>query len=153
MTKEIAFQFAEWLGENYVKLHGTWVHRFSSQLDQRNWKPTKDLFEKFKAKYGDTESIEESFTTTSSVIQNDKEDSILLRCECGTHIALLQEPHEKGDDEYIFAFYNYGLGEHVGIWNRIKKAFKYIFTAKGFANEIIIKRDQVDKLQEFISKK
>jgi len=38
-----AMGFAEWCGDNYVKLHGVWVHRFNSQIDSNNYKTTEQL--------------------------------------------------------------------------------------------------------------
>lgn len=50
MEKEIKFsvihalQFAEWIGEHYIKLHGCWVHRYVDQTNKDNWKDTGELF-------------------------------------------------------------------------------------------------------------
>ena len=38
------FKFAEWLGENYIRLHEVWVHRYNNQLDEKNYKTTEDLY-------------------------------------------------------------------------------------------------------------
>jgi len=38
-------QFAEWIGTNYVRLHGCWVHRYADQTNKDNWKDTGELFE------------------------------------------------------------------------------------------------------------
>lgn len=36
--------FAEWLGENYVKLHAVWVHKRVDQRNKDNWKDTGELW-------------------------------------------------------------------------------------------------------------
>ena len=48
MKQELAFEFAEWLGYNYIRLHGVWVHKFVSQMDKENWKTTDELFKSFE---------------------------------------------------------------------------------------------------------
>lgn len=42
------FEFAEWVGENYVRLNNVWVHRFSDQRDSKNWKTSEQLYDYWK---------------------------------------------------------------------------------------------------------
>lgn len=41
-------EFLEWCGLNYIRLHGCWVHRFASQLENENWKSTEQLYQIYK---------------------------------------------------------------------------------------------------------
>lgn len=41
------FAFAEWAAGNYIRLHGTWVHKFADQRKKENYINTEQLWEKY----------------------------------------------------------------------------------------------------------
>jgi uncharacterized protein (UPF0216 family) len=43
-------EFIEWVGDNYVKLHGCYIHRFNSQLIEENQKSLEQLLSQLQAK-------------------------------------------------------------------------------------------------------
>ena len=47
---EEIIEFIEWLGENYVKLHGGWVHKFAPQIKPTLYS-TERLYEIYKENY------------------------------------------------------------------------------------------------------
>lgn len=38
-----SFDFVEWCGINYIRLHEVWVHRFKDQTNKDNWLTTSEL--------------------------------------------------------------------------------------------------------------
>ena len=40
-------QFIDWIGENYVKLHGGWVHKYTSQIKPKMF-TTEELYKFYK---------------------------------------------------------------------------------------------------------
>jgi hypothetical protein len=43
MTEKQAFEFAEWLGYNYIRQQGCWVHRYDPQRAE-NYRSTEQLY-------------------------------------------------------------------------------------------------------------
>lgn len=41
------FAFAEWAAGNYIRLHGTWLHKFADQRKKENYISTEELWEKY----------------------------------------------------------------------------------------------------------
>jgi len=41
------FAFAEWAAGNYIRLHGTWVHKFADQRNEENFISTEELWERY----------------------------------------------------------------------------------------------------------
>jgi hypothetical protein len=39
------FKFAEWLGDNYIKLNKVWCPKYSNQTDEKNYKTTEELYD------------------------------------------------------------------------------------------------------------
>lgn len=82
-----------------------------------------------------------------------KEDrELLLRCDCGCNVLLLHEYIEEMDTqlEYEFVFYGYGIDNSTNFWNRVKYAFRYIFTGKGFTSSFVLSKNDINKFKDFI---
>ena len=39
------FEFAEWLGRNYIRMNKVWCHRYVDQRDEKNWKTSQQLYD------------------------------------------------------------------------------------------------------------
>ena len=48
MTKYEMFDFVEWVGNNYTKLHGCWCPLYSNQSLEESWRTTEQIYEKYK---------------------------------------------------------------------------------------------------------
>lgn len=58
MKKEFAFQFAEFCGLHYVRLHGCWIHKYSSQLSNET-RTTEQLWDTFQKTFNIQETVRE----------------------------------------------------------------------------------------------
>lgn len=75
---------------------------------------------------------------------------LLMRCACGCNMIILHETIEDQQLEYEFIFYEAGVGNTTSIWSRVKYAFRYIFTGKGFTSSIILSDEDIKKVKKFI---
>ena len=51
-------KFAEWCGDNYVRLANVWVHRFDNAFDSSKWLTTEQLLEMYKSTQVSVNNIE-----------------------------------------------------------------------------------------------
>ncbi len=49
IRKKKAFEVAEWLGTNFVRIaNKVWIRKYSDQRKKENWKTTKQLYQQWK---------------------------------------------------------------------------------------------------------
>lgn len=89
--------------------------------------------------------------------QKNINDYIYLNCSCGAHI--MRVGYDKYffdngyyNDEWQIACFEYPGSENPNFWHRLKVAFKYLIKGKMHEDQIILDREEINKLAEFIRK-
>ena len=74
------------------------------------------------------------------------EDSLYISCECGCEVLRLSKWNNDDDifDMCMFA------SSRMGLWCRIKQAFKYLIYGEFYYNEMILSKDNLEKMSKFI---
>jgi len=96
-----------------------------------------------------------------------EENKIIIQCECGTHLLVVQseveyftpgkieyanDPQIRYRQEFDLAMFNYGnYSEKPGFWRRLGIAWHIIKTGKMHLDEIIMSPDEAKKLVSFIN--
>lgn len=89
-----------------------------------------------------------------------KEDSLVIECDCGTHLLKVQSDieiyyTEKNPPRYrqdiYFAMFGYG-NQKRSFWGRLVIAFKYLRTGKMFSDQLIFNPEEATKLSDFLNR-
>lgn len=69
-------------------------------------------------------------------------------CECQHEVLVAQ----KDDDEIFLSMHYFGYRTKLGLWDRIKYAFKYIRKGKLHEDQIILSNKNAHLLADFLKK-
>lgn len=47
MSKEEVLSFMEWVGDNYVKLHGVWVKKYHNESDRNFYTTSEEAYKNY----------------------------------------------------------------------------------------------------------
>lgn len=89
--------------------------------------------------------------------EKDDFKSIIIECECHTHLLKIQSNGEfynnkKIVEDFDFAMFSYGnYIKKPGIIERIKGAFKYVWTGEMYSDQICLGKEEAKKLVDFIN--
>ena len=79
-------------------------------------------------------------------------ESKFIKCNCHAHAIELQYD-EDGNCVYL-GLWNYGnMGSDRKLWERIKIGMRYIFRNKLYGDYVILGREEVRELNEFVQNK
>lgn len=79
-------------------------------------------------------------------------ESKFIKCQCSMHALELHKDEE--DDSVYIAIWNYGnFSRNENLWNRLKVAFRYIFTKKLYGDHVILGKEEAIELNEFVQDK
>jgi hypothetical protein len=74
---------------------------------------------------------------------------VIIKCDCGTHLLMVQSDKEDKYHAFYLAMFGYG-SQKRNLWNRIKIAFRILRTGKVYSDQLVLTPEEATKLLSFL---